>query len=660
MRLLKNIDFPHELRECGDIICTNINHRPVIDKLYFSIISALRSAADLSFDNTKSGSFKRKYIIGWNKHVKPLHAEARSGFLNWVWWGRPRSGPSYERMVESRKKFKQKLKWCQDNSEQIKADIMACHHANKNFGSFWKQTGKMGPKSSLPVNVMGENDPVRIAELFKTQFKVESPLGPSKEAPNIGQLASRSHIRFTASEVNAAVRGMTRGKSPGHDSLSIEHLQYAGSHLPRVLALLFTVCIGHGYLPDDMIKTIVVPVTKNRTGDASDANNYRPISLATVACKVLDSVLDKHLDKYIHLHDAQFGFRAGLSTEAAVLCLKHAVRYYTDRKTPVYACFLDLSKAFDLVSYDLLWQKLRAASVPHELVELFKYWYSHQSNRIRWAGSLSDPFQLQCGVRQGGLTSPRLFCLYMDQLIEELSSTRAGCSVGGQCFNNISYADDMVLLSPSVCALRKLLDVCEVYAKTHGLRYNAGKSELLIFKAGTKTYNIVPPVKLAGVTLKLVSQFKYLGHWVTETLTDDLDLERERRALSVRSNMLVRRFAKCTKSVKLTLFRAFCQTFYTCSLWTNFTKKTYSALRVLYNNAFRMLLGLPRYCSASGMFAEARTDDFYAIIRKRIASLMKRVRGSANSLLSAIAEDLSSPMYRYWLKAHEPRTVFQK
>lgn len=114
----------------------------------------------------------------------------------------------------------------------------------------------------------------------------------------------------------------------------------------------------------------------------------------------------------------------------------------------------------------------------------------------------------------------------------------------------------------------------------------------------------------------------------------------ERRAMSVRCNMLARRFARCTEQVKVTLFRAFCQTFYTCSLWTKYTQRTYNALRVQYNNAFRVLMGLRRFCSASGMFAEHRVDCFYTTMRKRCASLVRRVRGSANSILSMIASRL--------------------
>lgn len=61
--------------------------------------------------------------------------------------------------------------------------------------------------------------------------------------------------------------------------------------------MLFTLCIGHYYLPADMIKTIVVSVLKTRTGDASNVNNYKPISMATIIRKVLDSVLNKRLEK---------------------------------------------------------------------------------------------------------------------------------------------------------------------------------------------------------------------------------------------------------------------------------------------------------------------------------------------------------------------------
>ncbi|XP_053600428.1 uncharacterized protein LOC128671406 [Plodia interpunctella] len=258
---------------------------------------------------------------------------------------------------------------------------------------------------------------------------------------------------------------------------------------------------------------------------------------------------------------------------------------------------------------------------------------------------------MECGVRQGGLSSPSLFNLYVNALIEALSREHVGCHVDGVCVNNISYADDMALLSASVCGLRKLLSICEAYATSHGLKYNIRKSEVMVFGARSKDLSI-PTISLYGVPLNRVEKFKYLGHILAPDLKDDADIDRERRALSVRANMIAHKFSKCSEDVKKTLFRAFCTSFYTSTLWAHFTKKSYDAFRIQYNNAFRVLLRLPRFCSASGMFAAARVDCFYATMRKRGASLVRRVRASSNSILAMIASRLDCPYINHCCDLH--------
>lgn len=220
-----------------------------------------------------------------------------------------------------------------------------------------------------------------------------------------------------------------------------------------------------------------------------------------------------------------------------------------------------------------MWEKLLGEGVPPSLVNILSLWYEKQRNFVRWSNVLSDPYKLECGVRQGGLTSPRLFNIYVNKLLEELSSTHVGCHIDDLCLNNISYADDMVLLSPSICGLRKLLSICESYAEDHGLKYNPSKSELLVFRGVNKSPPHVPPLMLCGLPVQRVTQFKYLGHIVTEELKDDMDMERERRALAVRGNVVAQRFAGCSVPVKITLFKAYCQTFYTSGLWATHTQK---------------------------------------------------------------------------------------
>lgn len=98
------------------------------------------------------------------------------------------------------------------------------------------------------------------------------------------------------------------------------------------------------------------------------------------------------------------------------------------------------------------------------MTNVFKYWYHNHTNVLRWGIALFEPHTLKCGVRQEGLISPKLFNLYINALIGEISSKHARCFVDGVCLNNISYTDDMVLLALSISAMRKLIGICELYA----------------------------------------------------------------------------------------------------------------------------------------------------------------------------------------------------
>ncbi|XP_013184716.2 uncharacterized protein LOC106130423 [Amyelois transitella] len=648
---LRDIQFPEEFVECSFGFCSQADHCKILDNLYEKIVCTLGDAAAKAKTPTQNQIKRGKVLCGWNKHVQDAHHEARLKFEVWVQHNRPTLGPVYEQMCEARKIFKSRLNWCQKNQEKIKMDLLASQRASNNFRDFWKATARLNVGPGRPASVDGKSDSVEIASMFREHFRVSSSVG---HALNMCKKESILQLHFSAAEVKQAIGGMKGGKSPGHDGLSVEHLRHAGVHLPRVLSMFFSLCISHSYLPPDLMKTIVVPIVKNRTGDISDKNNYRPISLATIIAKVLDGVLDSRLEQYLNLHDAQFGFRPHLSTESAITVLKNTIQYYTSRKTPVHGCFLDFSRAFDRVSYEVLWRKLEARNVPAEICNIFKFWYQNQINVVKWSDGISDAYRLECGVRQGGITSPKLFNLYVNDLIVGLSSMRVGCSIDGVVINNISYADDMVLLGPTTKSINEMLRVCESFAAEHGLVYNVEKCVCMVFGVVGKCPRNTPPMFLSGKELKIVKTFKYLGHVLADDLKDDDDIERERRALAVRGNMLARRFARCSDQVKITLFKAFCQGFYTGGLWVRGTKRSLDALRIQYNNIFRMLLRLPKFCSASEMFAQTRTDGFHAVIRKKMASLIRRIRSSGNTILRTVADRYDSPIIRHLVRGTMP------
>ena len=134
----------------------------------------------------------------------------------------------------------------------------------------------------------------------------------------------------------------------------------------------------------------------------------------------------------------------------------------------------------------------------------------------------------------------------------------AGCRSDGVAVNSISYADDMVLLSQSIGALRNFgqnsaycshTSRCVSNMPSLGLKYSVNKSEFMCFGLGDKPLQELPPIYLNGSLLTRVKQFKDLGHIVTDELKENEDIERERRTLAVWGNMLARRFARCSVAV---------------------------------------------------------------------------------------------------------------
>ena len=108
------------------------------------------------------------------------------------------------------------------------------------------------------------------------------------------------------------------------------------------------------------------------------------------------------------------------------------------------------------------------------------------------------------------------------------------------------------------------------------------------------------------------------------------------RILYARSNRIVRLFHFCSSDVLLELGRSFCGSFYCSYLWTSYKKKSFSKIRVAYNNFYRKLLHVSGRSSASAMFVENTIPNFECLIRRDIYSFTTRLKTSSNTLISAI------------------------
>jgi len=175
----------------------------------------------------------------------------------------------------------------------------------------------------------------------------------------------------------------------------------------------------------------------------------------------------------------------------------------------VYGAFLDASKAFDKVLHNGLFKKLLDKHVPLSLVLLLKNWYGCLCQSVKWNNTIGECLQTLCGVRQGGILSPYLFTLYVDDLIKKLRSLGYGLHIGSLFVGCIFYADDIVLLSPSVLVSKNFLTFVNNLHLTGTLNSILTKSQLIMF--GDKTQYYSSKLYLNSSLLQWVEKVKYLG-----------------------------------------------------------------------------------------------------------------------------------------------------
>jgi len=184
----------------------------------------------------------------------------------------------------------------------------------------------------------------------------------------------------------------------------------------------------------------------------------------------------------------------------AIFTLQQVTNYFEQRGSTVCMSSLDASKAFDRVDHAKLFDKLLARSVPICFLRVLVDWYSILQSVVRLNDVFSLSYIVVCGVRQGVVLSPFLFNIYVDQLISDLSSMNVGCYVNKEYFGCIMYADDLILLSPSILGLQDMLDVCCEFGADNDIIFNSRKSVCL--KVGRDWSKCIHNMRMGSLALE--------------------------------------------------------------------------------------------------------------------------------------------------------------
>ena len=626
--------------------CGVDSHVDTIYRCYGALTAAITDSANHSIRKshvTRGG--RPTIVMGWNDSVKMKHLLARESFLSWRAGGSPRGGHLASQMRLTRLSFKYALRACKRAQKRSKASKLALSLLTEPASQFWSWVNReLGGRCPLPPSIGGLTGDAAIADMWMKHFqKMFNDPSCSSNMDVLDQLQQAPVARVPPITTDDALRAICRlksGKASGEDHLATDHLLHLQPEAVACIAVVFDSMMNHTSLPDDLIHSTLVPLVKDKSGMLDDVSNYRAIALSTSLSKVLELILVERIGKFLHTNDAQFGFKSNLSTTHATFALKEAVNHYTSQGSPVYACFLDASKAFDRVCHSKLFKLLAARGVPQPYLKLLLIWYRAQRMTVKWSNSMSVPFSVQNGVRQGSNLSPMLFSVYIDELLHVIQQSKTGCHIGQTAVNIIAYADDLVILSPTRTGLQRLVHMCESFALKQDIVFNVKKTVCMCFHPQRPYYpthltnSSAPCILLNDQQLTWVDEFKYLGHVVRCDMRDIGDMKRVKRSMYYSANMLCAKLGYADRPVLLQLFRAHCMHVYGCELWNVAReKRVFKEVCVAYHSCIKKLLQLPRWVRNHELCHDVKILPCHMLVASRQLCFWKRLNSSENHII---------------------------
>ena len=153
-----------------------------------------------------------------------------------------------------------------------------------------------------------------------------------------------------------------------------------------------------------------------------------------------------------------------------------------------------------------------------------------------------------------------------------LKDSKVGCYVGYLCLSAVAYADDIVLLAPTVRAMRLLLSVCDDFASEYDVVFNASKSKCLLFKTSVGRQQHIEHLpstnfSIGGKVIEFVDSWPHLGHILNVYRDDGADMDKIRNSLCCQINNVLCYFGHVFPVLKLQLIKTFCYSLYGSVLW---------------------------------------------------------------------------------------------
>jgi hypothetical protein len=461
---------------------------------------------------------------------------------------------------------------------------------SNNSKPFWRFV-KARKQDSTGVSPLKDNgqlhsDSQTKADLLLQQFKSVFTKSTGAPLPNLSP--PTSHIRpitVTVAGVAKLLRHLKPDKASGPDNIPNIALKTLADSIAPSLAVIYQLSLDTGRLPQDWLSANVACAFKK--GDRHSPANYRPISLTSVPCKILEHIIGHHIMSYLEEHEIltplNHGFRSGFSTETQLLTTTNDLMISFDSGKQVDVAILDFSKAFDTVPHDLLLHKLYSYGITDPILSWLRSFLTQRSMQVIVEGTPSAPTSVDSGVPQGTVLGPLLFLCHINDLPKAVKSKVR------------LFADDCLLYREinafrDHTALQEDLRNLEEWASRWGMVFNATKCYIM-------TLARRPPsnffYSLDNTVLKNVSTNPYLGVQFSNDLKWSAHINYLCKKANSTLGFLRRNLKRCPSSCRRNAYLALVRPLmeYSSTIWDPYQKQDIDRLERIQRNAVRFISG---------------------------------------------------------------------
>jgi hypothetical protein len=218
-----------------------------------------------------------------------------------------------------------------------------------------------------------------------------------------------------------ALKRIKGGKTMGPDGITIRVWRSLGDVTIFWLTKLFKLIFRSNKMPDEWRRSILVPIFKNN-GDVQSCTNYRGIKLMSHTMKLWERIIERRLRGVTNITENQFSFMPGRSTMEMIFLIRQLMERCREQKKDLHMVFIDLEKAYDKVTRNIMWWSLQKHKVSTKYITFIKDMYDNVVTSVQTSDRNTNDFPINKGLHQGSALSPYLFALVMDEVTYKVVS----------------------------------------------------------------------------------------------------------------------------------------------------------------------------------------------------------------------------------------------